>query len=116
MNFLPLQKSEDLEAAIAASMDQPVLLFKHSATCSISKRAEHRMMTLTEEGDPAIYQLIVQRARNLSNAIAEQFQIRHESPQIILLHEGEAVLHGSHEAVNVENVRHAIQAIQAETE
>lgn len=111
MPIQPITRTTELEAAIAQSHQNPVLLFKHSATCSISIRADREMHKLTEEGDPMIFQVVVQRSRNLSNWIAEHFGIRHESPQIILLHEGIPTYHSSHFEVTAAHVRQAIHAL-----
>ena len=108
LTMKPLQRTEDLEEALALAEKKPVLLFKHSATCSISLRAHREMEQLTGAQDPAVYLATVQRARNLSNAIAEQFGIRHESPQVILLVNGKPVFHTSHFDVTAAQVRAAL--------
>ena len=112
-NFASLSKTEELDAAIKASFSEPIVLFKHSATCSISLRAEREMQSLNEESDPKIYQLFVQRSRNLSFHIAQIFGIVHESPQIIILQDGKAVFNTSHGHVRAQVVREALQTITA---
>ena len=69
------------------------------------------MKTLTEPGDPPVYEVVVQRARDVSNAIAARLGLRHESPQVILLSGNEVLFHASHGGVTPD----AIRACLAET-
>ena len=107
--FLSLSSEEELTDAVLRSNGEPVILFKHSATCGISAGANSSMTELTEATDPPIYRLIVQESRSLSNAIAERFGIRHESPQVLVLVEGEVIFHTSHYRITAERVRDAVQ-------
>lgn len=108
--FLPLATEEDLESALTRSHDEPIVLFKHSAICTLSARANSKMAAL-EEGDAPVYRLIVQRSRKLSNAIEQRFEIRHESPQAIVVRDGHPVAHTSHRGVTADFVReHATEA------
>ncbi len=38
-HFIPVSNQEDLDRLLAASGEQPVVLFKHDYACSISVRA-----------------------------------------------------------------------------
>mgnify|MGYP002399925301 CR=1 FL=1 len=109
--FVPLAKMEDLKAAFTASYQEPVVLFKHSITCSVSMRAEREMQALDQERDPKIFQLIVQRSRNLSYHIADTLNIQHESPQIIILQDGKAIFNTSHGQVRAQIVRDVLQTL-----
>lgn len=98
MALTPLSDVGDLEAAIAESRERPVLVFKHSRSCGISCEALDELrshLDRTESG--AAYKLItVQSHRKLSDEVAVRFGIRHETPQAILLRDGQAVWSGSH--------------------
>jgi bacillithiol system protein YtxJ len=88
-----------LEAAIAESLDRPVLLFKHSRTCGISCEAldELRAHLATRRIADAGYKMItVQSHRSVSDSVARRLGIRHETPQAILLRHGRPVWSASH--------------------
>lgn len=46
--------------------------------------------------------------RPLSQAIEAQFGVRHESPQILIIEDGEVLWHASHRGVAPERVRAAL--------
>lgn len=106
--FYPLRTLEDLEAALAHSEKEPVLLYKHSSTCFTSYRARREMQSMTEPADPPIYEVVVQEARALSNEIARRLGVHHESPQLILLRHGQPVFDTSHSWIKAERVRRQI--------
>jgi bacillithiol system protein YtxJ len=100
-NLTNLSDLDMLEAAIAESVERPVLLFKHSRTCGISCEALDELQAHVAEhagsASAASYKLItVQSHRGLSDSAAERLGIRHETPQAILLKDGRAVWNASH--------------------
>ena len=101
-----IETPEDLNNALEESMMMPVLLFKHSSTCPISARAYSRITKGVEDKSLKInvYMLIVQKSRELSNHIAEKFDIQHESPQVIVVYKKEAVWNTSHNSIDVEAI------------
>lgn len=103
---------DELTDALRASYDSPVLLFKHSATCPISSMAHREIDRLTEASDPPVYRIVVQRARQVSSACAEQTGIRHESPQALVVRDGEVVWHASHHRVRAAAIRAAAAPVQ----
>ena len=105
--FRALQTDDHLEAAYAQSERRPVVLFKHSRTCSVSTGARRQMERLTNEDDPPVYELVVQQSRALSQHIGEALEIRHASPQAIVLSQRRPVAHFSHGRVTAEAVREA---------
>lgn len=74
------------------------MVFKHSTRCSISSAAKHRLEAqlddLGAELDLHFLDLILHR--DVSNAVAARFGVTHQSPQIIVLRNGSAVLDMSH--------------------
>lgn len=110
MSYYPLHTEADFEAAREASFQHPVVLFKHSLTCPISAAAQSALNQLGNAGDPPVYRLVVQQARVLSRAIAETFNVRHESPQALLLVNGAVAAHTSHYRVTADWVRSQLEA------
>lgn len=89
-----------LDELFEESHERPVWLFKHSLTCPISSAAWREFRDFVDEqaddGDARFTVIEVQRARPVSNAVAERTGIRHESPQAILLAGGRPVWNASH--------------------
>lgn len=87
-----------LDAALAESRDRPVLLFKHSRTCGTSCEALEELLAHVSGAPPeAAYKVItVQSHRHVANEVSERLGIRHETPQAILLRDGQPVWSASH--------------------
>ena len=80
------------------------LIFKHSTRCSISMMAKRRF-ELDWDGLPAdmpLYFLDLIKYRDISNQIVDQFHVHHESPQLLLIKDGECVLDQSHSDISVD--------------
>jgi len=80
------------------------LIFKHSTRCSISMMAKRRFELDWENlpDDMPLYFLDLIKHRDLSAKVAADFQVHHESPQILLIKDGECVLDQSHGAISVD--------------
>ena len=107
-NFSQISDMEALESLIERSQQQPVVIFKHSLTCPISASAFQQMTGYP--GDVALVE--VQRARSLSNEIEKRLGIRHESPQVIVLSNGQVVWDASHFKVTADAVAEAVSQAQ----
>jgi bacillithiol system protein YtxJ len=87
------------------SRGQPVVIFKHSATCGASAYAFDALTALLAERLPGpVYIVRVQVDRRVSNSLADRLGVRHESPQVLLLVRGEVRWTASHYRVTAENV------------
>ena len=91
--YQSLHTVADLDAAIASSHEQPVLLFKHSITCGVSAEADEQVRRFLDATGAGVLcgLVVVQRARPVSAAIVERLGVRHESPQALLLRDGGVV-------------------------
>jgi bacillithiol system protein YtxJ len=89
---------------IVTSKTKPVLIFKHSTTCSISRMAlknfENEFDVATLQCDISTYFLDLLNYRAVSNEIASRFNVVHQSPQILLIKDGIAVYNASHENID----------------
>ena len=99
-NFIELNSIEKLEQLFAKSNEQPVVLFKHSLTCPISAGVYEEVSGV--ESDVNI--VIMQKARDVSNEIAQKTGIRHESPQAIVLKDGKVSYHASHYDITAQDL------------
>lgn len=106
MSYRSIDTTTGLRDALDQSQSEPIALFKHSNTCDLSAMAKQELAAV----DIPVFELVVQTARPLSNHIEAHFGIRHESPQVILLHQGKAIFNASHRAVTADNIHAAISS------
>jgi bacillithiol system protein YtxJ len=94
----PLSTLSMLEAAIAESLERPVLLFKHSRYCGVSCEALDEVRAWLGRGQSAASgkMITVQSNREVSDDAARRLGIRHETPQAIVLRDGRPVWSASH--------------------
>ena len=76
------------------SLPADCLVFKHSTTCPVSAEAAREVAGLAT--DLPVYQVDVREQRDLSNWVAAEYAVTHESPQLILVRGGKAVRSWSH--------------------
>ena len=103
MNWNKLTSEAQIDQVILESAAKPVLLFKHSTSCSISSMSLDRLLRnwKPEDSDKIIpYYLDLLAYRNLSNLVAERFGIPHESPQVLLIQNGKVTYHESHYGIS----------------
>jgi bacillithiol system protein YtxJ len=111
-SFRRLTALEDLDAAIDLSRAEPVFVFKHSESCGTSAEAHEELTGLLEQGVGGVWYLVdVRTHRSLSATIAERFSIRHESPQILLIVDGQVRWSASHYRVTSEGAQAALARI-----
>ncbi|WP_316793467.1 bacillithiol system redox-active protein YtxJ [Pedobacter frigoris] len=86
------------------------LIFKHSTRCSVSAMAKRRFEMDWEAipADTSLYFLDLISYRDISAQIAETFEVHHESPQILLIKDGDCVLDASHSDISAEEVAEVI--------
>lgn len=104
--WLVLNSEQQLDQIVESSEDKPNIIFKHSTTCPISSMAKMRLddhWDLNQEVD--LYYLDLLKFRNISNKIAEKFEVVHESPQILVIKKGHCVYDVSHMDINVQEVK-----------
>jgi bacillithiol system protein YtxJ len=106
-----LRSLKDLDAALVAAQAEPILIFKHSPTCGVSAQASEDIGELID-GAPlpvALYLVSVVAQREVSDAITKRLGVRHESPQILLVHRDEVLWHASHFRVSAAEIQKALQ-------
>lgn len=84
----------------------PSIIFKHSTRCSVSLMAKRKFeseWSVFPEHTP-LYFLDLIAHRNISNQIAEDFQVFHESPQILVISSGACVYDASHGEIDATEV------------
>ncbi len=95
------------------SKEKTVVIFKHSTRCGISRmvlRNFEKDFQKEPADDYKMYFLDLIANRGISNEIATRFNVSHESPQVIILKEGEVVHHASHHSIEASQVESYIEA------
>ncbi len=105
IHWKPLSSDDHLDHIIAKSYTHPILIFKHSTRCNISTIAKMRLEDQWDGSHPIdTYLLDLIRHRDLSFRIADTFAVHHESPQILLIKDGECFHDASHFDITAEEV------------
>jgi bacillithiol system protein YtxJ len=108
-HFVKITDAGSFEEMVDRSKRRPVVIFKHSLTCPISAGAYEQMAEF--EGEVALIE--VQRARELSTEIENRLGVAHESPQVIVLHNGQVVWNASHFKIKADAVTEAVREASA---
>jgi len=110
MEWIQLTSVQDLDQVVQDSSKLPVLLFKHSTRCSISSTALNRLERGWDQNSGIkTYFLDLIRYREVSNQIATTFGVAHQSPQALVIKEGECIYDSSHMSIS------AIDILKTET-
>lgn len=104
MNWLPINDIDQLEQIKSASFVTPQVIFKHSTTCSISRMALDRFERSTAPDKVDFHYLDLLKFRPISAAIADLFQVHHESPQVLLIKNGECIYDESHYGIMMDEL------------
>ncbi|RRJ90234.1 bacillithiol system redox-active protein YtxJ [Flavobacterium macacae] len=110
LNWNALTEIKQLDSIVDASAEKPVVIFKHSTRCSISRMALKNFEREYDlaESEAAPYFLDLLEHRDISNEIAQKFQVIHQSPQLILIKDGKAVYNASHSEIDAEALKSKI--------
>lgn len=101
---------KDLNEAFKESQERPVLIYKHSSICSTSNWTAQEVEKFIKENPSApVWRVLVIEQRLLSQAIAQKTNIIHQSPQALVLINGEVTWSASHGDIKVENLVRALE-------
>lgn len=95
-----------LNEMLEVSNQKLVVLFKHSTRCGISRMVLNRFEA-EADFDPdkvALYFLDLLRYRDISNKISEKFGVMHQSPQVIVLENGNVIGDASHQGIDAKSI------------
>ena len=97
INWIYLTDLGQLNEIMTVSNEKPIVIFKHSTRCSVSRMALKQFeneFDLVDQVD--VYFLDLLEHRDISNEIASRFNVYHQSPQLLLIKEGKSVYDVSH--------------------
>jgi bacillithiol system protein YtxJ len=97
-----LTEIKQLDEIAESSVETPVIIFKHSTRCSISRMAlkQFERDYNIEAGKAKPYFLDLLEHRDISNEIASRFTVQHQSPQLIIVKNGKVVYNASHQDID----------------
>lgn len=110
MNWIDLNDEAQLATINEQSKNQPVMILKHSTRCSISLMAKNRLDKEVNPPNTLCYYLDLLKFRPISNKIAELYKVPHESPQILIIKNGECTYEDSHNGINIADIKEQTQA------
>jgi bacillithiol system protein YtxJ len=102
LTWIELSNKTELEHfhnSVGSSEDQFSLIFKHSTRCGTSMIAKKEFEKHWKTDLP-IHLVNVVESREVSNAIESMYQVRHESPQLLIIKNGKCVYHESHHGID----------------
>ena len=106
-----LKNWDQLGEIVRYSHEKPVVIFKHSTRCGVSSmvlRSFENHYNL-EDGSVRIYYLDLLAHRDLSNEVAMRFQVIHQSPQILVIKNGQTVYHASHHSIHAQDLEALVE-------
>ena len=104
INWILLTDLGQLNEIISSSKEKPVVIFKHSTRCIVSRTAlkqfENEFDVETLHCNVSTYFLDLLEHRTISNEIASRFGVYHQSPQLLLIKDGKSVYDVSHSDID----------------
>jgi bacillithiol system protein YtxJ len=104
MNWIPLQEEGQLRQICEKSAGRPQVIFKHSTRCSTSALVKSRLERVEQPERIDFYFLDLLSHRSISNSISRTFRVDHESPQVLLIVNGECVYDESHLGITMDEI------------
>jgi bacillithiol system protein YtxJ len=105
--FFTLNTKEQFDEIDEISHTKPVVLFKHSTRCIISRTVLKQFDTEFHFPEDKMdwFLLDLLNFRDLSNEIASRYNVTHQSPQIVVIRNGKAVFNESHDGISVDDLK-----------
>jgi bacillithiol system protein YtxJ len=104
MDWITLDSEQQLADINEKSFAKPQLIFKHSTRCPISSVVKNRLYKGSLPENIDFYYLDLVANRSVSNQIATQYGVQHESPQVLLIKDGKCVFNDNHSAIYMEDI------------
>jgi bacillithiol system protein YtxJ len=109
MNWIDLNSVQQLSAIKELSKTKAQVIYKHSTRCSLSTVAKNRLERNDQPPGTDFYFLDLLKFRSLSDQVAEDFAVTHESPQVLLIRNSECVYEESHSGINMTELEEQIK-------
>lgn len=108
--FFALENMKQLDEIDEISHSKPVVIFKNSTRCFISKTALKQFEAAFDFPEDKIewYLLDLLNFREISNEIAHRYNVTHQSPQILVIRDGKSVFNESHDGISADDLKQFI--------
>lgn len=104
MDWKLLTTEDQLQQIKEQSALMPQVIFKHSTRCATSSIAKNRLEKSHTPEKVEFYFLDLLKYRSVSNKIATDFHVHHESPQVLLIKDGECIYDESHLGISMQDL------------
>src|ERR1700712_2413912 len=104
MNWITFNSPAQLDEIKEKSKTKPQVIFKHSTRCSISSMAKSRLERSKMPENIDFYYLDLITYRSISNKLSEEFNVFHQSPQVLVIKNGKCIYDESHSAIRMEEI------------
>jgi bacillithiol system protein YtxJ len=113
LNWISIGSADEVEQIKQQSFQVPCLILKHSTSCNISAIAKFRLEDdwAFSENTLKAYYLDLLRFRSVSAYLAETFEVHHESPQILIISNGECIFDASHLDITVDEIKEVMASV-----
>jgi len=101
-----LTSESQLEEIKRKSFEKTQVIFKHSTRCSISSVSMNKFVknyNIPQE-DADLYYLDLLNYRSVSDEVGIKFQVIHQSPQVLVIKNGETVYDASHYSIQTDKI------------
>ena len=114
-HLIQLHDVAQADELISAADPRPLVIFKHSRSCGTSAQAFDELLEHLHASDSDVRYAIVtvQTHRDVSSAVSRMLGVRHETPQALIVQDGQVVWSASHFRVTAEAVNAAIKRLQS---
>ena len=87
INWINLTNLDEITDIKTLSISESIFIFKHSTRCGISRmvKKQFEKLLLPNKNNIKVYYLDLLKYRNVSDAVSEVFQVRHQSPQLLII-------------------------------
>lgn len=111
--WFELETVNDIEDILNRSSQKLQIIFKHSTRCPVSSNAFSEVSSVTDEIVPFIdiNYVDVIRNRGISQEIANKLEVRHESPQLLLIKDNQLVWNVTHYQIEGEAIVEKVKAL-----
>ena len=113
LEWIELKSEDQLDQIRKESSIKPVLIFKHSSRCAISRVTLERLernWKAEEMSHVKPYLLDLISFRETSARIASRFEVPHESPQVLLIENGQSIYDQAHFAIDYKQILEATKS------
>lgn len=110
--LIPIEDEADLDSVVGAEL---AVIYKHSPLCGLSTIAVREVRRFIERNpDTPVYLLDVIRNRDLARTVEAKLDVRHESPQVIVIRDGSAAWDASHRGVTADALQENVATSNTE--